>query len=103
MLEFIKMFGLGVLYTILSPILLVVFALFVVYVFFNYLVLETINFFGFFFGYTFSSKTKLEEALEKQKENENFDDVNRGLSNNDVVSGLVIEDLRGREDDEQLY
>ena len=67
MLEFIKMFGLGVLYTILLPFIIAVFALYLVYVFFNYLVVEAKTFFGFFFGYTFTEETELEKKLEDMK------------------------------------
>ena len=65
MLEFIKMFGLGVLYTILFPFIVIIFAIFLVYAFFNYLVVECISLFGFFFGYTFSIETDLEKKLEE--------------------------------------
>ena len=67
MLEFIKMFGLGILYTILFPFIIAIFVLHVVYAFCNYLVLEFISIFGFFFGYTFSEKTPLEKKLESIK------------------------------------
>lgn len=69
MLEFIKMFGLGVLYTILFPFIVVIFAAYLVYVFGNYLVIECITIFGFFFGYTFTTETELEEKLREMKEN----------------------------------
>ena len=68
MLEFIKMFGLGILYTILFPFIVAIFALYLVYVVGNYLVLETINFCGFFFGYTFTTETELEKKLAEMKE-----------------------------------
>ena len=68
MLEFIKMFGLGILYTILFPVIVLIFALYLVYIFLNYLVMESISIFGFFFGYTFSEETKLEQELSKMKE-----------------------------------
>lgn len=67
MLEFIKMFGLGILYTILFPFILVIFVLYLGYVLVNYLVLEMINFFGFFFGYTFTPETALEKKLHLMK------------------------------------
>lgn len=67
MLEFIKMFGLGILYTILSPIILAVFLLFVVYSLFNYLVFEVINFVGFFAGKRFSAETALDKKLKKMR------------------------------------
>ena len=68
MLEFIKMFGLGVLYTIAFPVVVVVFAIYLVYAFFNYLVMESITLFGFFFGYTFSTETETERVLREKKE-----------------------------------
>ena len=67
MLEFIKMFGLGILYTILSPVILVFFTLFLVYSFFNYLVCEVINFSGFFLGKKFSAETELDKQCKKMK------------------------------------
>ncbi|MBR3891299.1 MAG: hypothetical protein IKJ30_04420 [Bacilli bacterium] len=68
MLEFIKMFGLGVLYTVLSPVFLLVFLLFVVYSLFNYLVFEVINVIGFFAGKRFTEETDLDKKLKKMKE-----------------------------------
>ena len=68
MLEFIKMFGLGMLYTILFPFILVIFAGYLVYVFGSYLVMESITFFGYFFGYTFSEEKELEKKLREMKE-----------------------------------
>ncbi len=68
MLEFIKMFGLGILYTILFPFIVAIFALALVYVFVSYLVMESISIFGFFFGYTFTSETELEKKLREMKE-----------------------------------
>lgn len=79
MLEFIKMFGLGILYTILFPFIVVAFALYLVYVFFNYLVMESINIFGFFMGYTFTTETKLEIELRKMKEESELE--NQVISN----------------------
>ena len=67
MLEFLKMFGMGVLYTILSPIILCFFLLFVVYALINYIVCEVIYFGGFFFGKNFSDVTPLEKEYERMK------------------------------------
>ena len=67
MLEFIKMFGLGILYTIISPVLLVIFLLFVLYSFFNYLVYEVIYLGGFFMGKRFTTETELEKKLTLMK------------------------------------
>jgi len=87
MLEFIKMFGLGMLYTLLLPFIVVIFALYLVYVFCNYLVLEVINIFGFFFGYTFSTETELEKKLNDVKARNNGGHV--------TSDDLEIEDFEG--------
>ena len=68
MLEFIKMFGLGILYTILFPFIVVIFGLYLVYVFLNYLVLETMNIVGFFVGYSFTVETSLEKKMLEMKQ-----------------------------------
>lgn len=67
MLEFIKMFGMGILYTILSPVILAFFLLFVVYSVLNYLVCEVIYLGGFFLGRRFDDKTELEKRYLKLK------------------------------------
>ncbi len=67
MLEFIKMFGLGILYTILFPLMVVFFGIVLVYTVLNYLVLEVINFVGFFFGNTFTTETELEKKLKEMR------------------------------------
>jgi hypothetical protein len=67
MLEFIKMFGMGIFYTIISPIVLVFFALFLIYSLFNYLVCEAINLSGFFFGKRFTAQTTLDKECNKIK------------------------------------
>lgn len=67
MLEFIKMFGVGVLYTLLSPFIAALFALFLVYALVNYLVCEIINLSGYFMGKRFTAETKLEKDFEKKK------------------------------------
>ena len=67
MLEFIKMFGLGILYTIASPILLVVFLLFVVVSLINYLIQEVIYLVGFFMGKKYTTQTPLENKLKEIK------------------------------------
>lgn len=71
MLEFIKMFGLGILYTILFPFILVFFALVLVFMLLNYLVMETVNCVGFFFGHTFTVETELDKELKRMKEERN--------------------------------
>ena len=79
MLEFIKMFGLGILYTVLSPVILAIFLLFVLYAFFNYLVFEVINIVGFFAGKRLSEETELDKKLKKiraEKANAQGGDLN---------------------------
>ena len=102
MLEFIKMFGLGILYTLLFPFMVVIFLLYVAYVFINYLVLEITNFFGFFFGYTFTVETELESKLASMKikpeteeekiETETFDDF--------FLQEDVVDDLKGSDNND---
>lgn len=67
MLEFFKLFGQGILYTILSPFILAYFAIFLAYTMLNYLVCEVYSVVSFFFGGGCSKKTKLERELEKQE------------------------------------
>jgi len=67
MLEFIKMFGLGILYTILSPVFLLVFVLFVLFALGNYFVLEVMNLVGFFAGKRFSVETELDKKLKQMR------------------------------------
>ena len=99
MLEFIKMFGLGMLYTLLCPFIVVIFVLYLIYVFFNYLVLEAINIFGFFFGYTFTVETELEKKLTgnnvEDKDNNieiEFDDF--------FAEESVVNELKGSDENE---
>ena len=67
MMEFIKMFGLGILYTILSPLFLLAFLLFVVFAFINYLVQEVMSLVGFFAGKRFSVETDLDKKLKQMR------------------------------------
>lgn len=90
MLEFIKMFGLGILYTILFPFLVIIFALFLVYVFVDYIVLEIKTLVGFFFGYTFTTDTELELQLEELKE-----------AKSEVQENDVLEEVKESEGDVQ--
>ena len=83
MLEFIKMFGLGIIYTLVFPVLVVIFSGFVVFTFINYLVKEVVNFFGFFMGYSFTVETELEQQLEKMREEKSH----RNAENDVVGSG----------------
>lgn len=95
MLEFIKMFGLGILYTLLFPFIIVIFALYIVYVFGNYLVLEAINLFGFFFGYSFSVETELEKKLASMRVNSNGSESVAEEFEDFFEQGDVTDDLRG--------
>ena len=87
MLEFIKMFGMGILYTILSPFILAFYLLFVVYSFFNYLVCESIYLGGFFLGRKFDDTTELERKLIKvKKEKEALKQKELELNNQVVIT-----------------
>ena len=94
MLEFIKMFGLGILYTLLFPFIVVFFVLNLVYVFFNYLVLEVVNIVGFFFGYTFTIETELEKRLDSVNEREEDADDHKI----DDVMAINEESLKGSDE-----
>lgn len=100
MLEFIKMFGLGILYTILFPFIVAIFVLYLVYVIGNYLVLEAINFCGFFFGYTFTTETELEKKLAEMKE---MQKESKEVANNAEVffaQNNVAVEVKGSDDHE---
>ena len=104
MLEFIKMFGLGMLYTLLFPFIIVIFALYVVYVFGNYVVLELTNFFGFFFGYSFSTETELEKKLVNMKAKPEIEKPSTEVSTSEFddffLQKDVTEDLKGSDQHE---
>ncbi len=68
MLEFLKMFGLGILYTVLLPFILAYFALFLVYTLLNYIFCDIYTLIFYFFGGGVSRNTKLEKTLQKRKE-----------------------------------
>ena len=72
MLEFIKMFVMGIVYTVLSPVILAVFAVFLVYALINYLVCESIYLGGFFLGKRFVAETELDKKYAKMKEEKNM-------------------------------
>lgn len=104
MLEFIKMFGMGILYTILFPFIIAIFALYVVYVFGNYLVFEAINFFGFFFGYSFTSQTELEKKLENMKDNNDSEKTDANNMEEEFeeffMQENIFDDLKGSDEHE---
>jgi hypothetical protein len=62
------MFGMGILYTILSPVILALFLAFLIYSFVNYLVCEGIYLGGFFLGKKFVAETELDKKFAKIKE-----------------------------------
>ena len=104
MLEFIKMFGLGILYTLLLPFIIAIFICYIIYVFFNYLVLEAINLFGFFFGYTFTTETELEKKLESMKVNPEGEKASEvigdELFDDFFLQEDVVDDLKGSDQHE---
>ena len=101
MLEFIKMFGLGILYTILFPFIVAIFALYLVYVIGNYLVLETINFCGFFFGYTFTTETELEKKLAEMKESsKDTNEVSNAFEGFAVQNNVTVDLMKGSDEHE---
>lgn len=67
MLEFLRMFGQGVLYTIISPILFAIWAVHVVFVLFVTIFYEAKNILLFFTGRTLKSKDSLERKLDEKK------------------------------------
>jgi hypothetical protein len=85
-LEFIKMFGIGVLYTLLSPFILAFFLIFVVYSIVNYLVFEVINLGGFFLGKRFTTETELEKKLAKMKQEKVALSSQPKIENEEVVN-----------------
>ena len=95
MLEFIKMFGLGILYTILFPFIVVIFVAFLVYVFCDYLFLEVKTLVGFFFGYTFTTDTELEVKLKEMKENAKLAAEKESLKDEDKQLPQVAEESEG--------
>ena len=92
MLEFIKMFGLGIVYTILSPVILLFFLLFLVYTVGNYLVCEVIYLGGFFMGKRFSEHTALDRQLEKMKKE-------KSMSNNNAIETPAVESVVNNNED----
>ena len=92
MLEFIKMFGMGILYTILSPVILLVFLIFVAYSIVNYFVCEVIYLSGFFMGKRFEEQTKLDKALAKRRK-EKKELLNAQYSE---ISNNEVEELNGQ-------
>ena len=86
MLEFIKMFGMGIFYTIMAPIILVFFALFLIYSLFNYLVCEVINLSGFFLGRRFTAQTALDKDCAKMLKEKEF-----SVESNEVEEDYVSE------------
>lgn len=101
MLEFIKMFGLGILYTVLFPLIVVIFALYMIYTLGNYLVLEVINLVGFFFGYSFSVETELEKRLHSSKNKESINEKKMDDDFEDLLKSESVDaELKGSDGNE---
>lgn len=69
MLDFLKTFGQGILFVIISPILAVIFAFYLIYAFFTYVILEILSLLLFFRGKNYNSDDYETEMLNKVKEN----------------------------------
>lgn len=82
--EFLKTFGLGILYTIASPFALAFFSLFLIYTFLNYIVCEVYNASTFFLGKGCSRYTKLEKHYKKMKAIEKEKEFNYTTSNEPI-------------------
>lgn len=91
MLEFIKMFGLGVFYTLISPLILVFFILCIFYALINYFVCEAINLSGFFLGKRFVAETKLQKDMEKSKKKKVIEKVEEEESSKTLEDGDINE------------
>lgn len=91
MLEFIKMFLLGIFYTLISPLILLFFLLFVVYSLGNYLVCEVINLSGFFLGKRFVAETDLEKTMARARKKKREEAEMK--ENQEVISEVKDGDL----------
>lgn len=101
MLEFFKMFFQGILYTLLFPFIVFIFALYLVYALGNYLVLEFISLFGFFFGYVFTTETELEKKLNNKKEvNVTSERSEAEIFDDFFLQEDVVDDLKGSDNNE---
>ena len=69
MMEFLKTFGQGILYVIISPILAVIFVFYLIYALFDYIVLEILSILLFFGGKNYKADDYETEMLNKVKEN----------------------------------
>lgn len=70
MVEFLRLFGQGVFFTLISPFLALVLLLGVVYNFLNYIIFEIKNFSSFFVGKPLDTPNQLELELEERKAEE---------------------------------
>ncbi len=70
MVEFLRLFGQGVFFTLISPILALIWLLGVVYTLLNYIIYEIKNFSSFFVGKPLNTPNKLEIELEEKKAEE---------------------------------
>lgn len=70
MVEFLRLFGQGVFFTLISPILAAIWLLGVVYTFLNYIIYEIKNFSRFFVGKPLTAPDKFEIEVEEKKAEE---------------------------------
>lgn len=70
MVEFLRLFGQGIFFTLISPFLALVLLLGVTYNFLNYIVFEIKNFSSFFVGKPLDAPNALEAQLEERKAEE---------------------------------
>ena len=65
MLSILKTFGLGLLYTVLSPFILLILALYFIYTFLAFIIMFFINIFKFFKGKSITDKLPIDIEAEK--------------------------------------
>ena len=65
MLSILKTFGLGLLYTVLSPFIVLILALYFVYTFITFIIMFFINIFKFFKGKSITDKLPIDIEAEK--------------------------------------
>jgi len=70
MVEFLRLFGQGVFFTLISPFLALIWALGVVYTLLNYIIYGIKNFSSFFVGKPLNTPDRLEIELEEKKAEE---------------------------------
>lgn len=70
MVEFLRLFGQGIFFTLISPFLALILLLGVTYNFLNYIIFEIKNFSSFFVGKPLDTPNALEAQLEERKAEE---------------------------------